>query len=155
MPSVTSRKRRPATLRDYHLWRVLLWGVLVIGPAFIFEGLRGNYRDRPSLRWPAVTGTVMQSERRYHGGKHSYYSVGMTYSYLINDRRYMGHTIKLWNPDLRGDKETVKAFMAEHPVRSEVQVYYDPNDPRNAVLIPGADEAGNRLDLWCGGIITL
>jgi len=145
--------RRARSLRDYQLARIFLWLLLLVGPAFIFTGIYGHYRDQPSLQWPATSGTVIQSESQYHGGKHSYYDVNFSYSYLVNDRRYIGHKIRLWNPRFSGDHDSVKAFVAGYHVRAEVDVHYDPQHPDNAVLFPGPDKSGNRLSLWCGSII--
>ena len=39
--------------------------------------------------------------------------------------------------------------------QSAVAVYYDPNRPVNAALIPGADETGNNVAFICGSILLL
>jgi len=95
----------------------------------------------------------MQCDEIYHpGGRHSSgtYSITATYTYVINERRYIEHQITLWNPDLRG---RTGDFAARHRVPSPVDVYYDPQNPANAVLIPGADEWGNRVSIIYGGVL--
>jgi hypothetical protein len=151
----TRRSTRARTAQDYQLTRIFLWLLLLVGPAFIYTGLRGNYRDRPSLKWPATEGTVMQSEWQYHGGKHSYYDVNFTYSYLVDDKRHLGHQIQLWNPRFRGDGGPVKAFVRDYHRGAAVDVHYDPQQPGNAVLFPGADEDRNKIGIWCGSIIFI
>jgi len=150
--SATRLKRRPPTWRDYWSGQIILWGLVFIGPAFIFYGYYADQRDRPSLQWPKVSGVVMRCDQMYHSGRHAYYNIAANYTYVINDRRYVGNQITLWNRDLHGGGGRTSAFVAAHPVRSAVDVYYDPLHPENAVLIPGPDEAGNHLDIQCGGV---
>jgi hypothetical protein len=153
MAATRARRGRVRTAQDYQLARAFLWLLVLVGPAFVYTGLHGNYRDRPSLKWPVTEGTVVQSEWQYHGGRHSYYDVNFTYSYMVDDKRYLGHQIHLWNPRLKGDGADVKAFVMEHHRGAQVDVHYDPQQPANAVLFPGADESRNRLGIWCGSII--
>jgi len=154
MPTGGSRRNRRAyTWREYRRLQILLFCSLLIGPAFIWWGIYSNQRDRPSLQWPTVAGTIMQSDSWYQGGKHSHYGVDVTYTYRVNGRHYMGHKVSLWNPHLHGSHDMVKAFVVTHPVHSSVDVHYDPQDPENSVLIPGADEVGNRASTWAGGLI--
>jgi len=137
------------------LGQIASWCSLLIGPAFIIQAIHDDHRDRPSLQWPKTSGVIMQCQRWYHGGKHSYYNVEVAYTYLVNGRRYTDRKIALWNPDLRGDSDRTHDFVATHPVHSTAEVYYDPEHPENAVLIPGPDEAGNRTSLWGGGGISV
>ena len=97
----------------------------------------------------------MQSEWQYHGGKHSYYDVNFTYSYMVDDKRYLGHQIRLWDPRFQGAKATVKAFVMDNHRGAQVDVHYDPQQPANAVLFPGADEGRNKVSIWCGSIIFI
>jgi hypothetical protein len=64
-----------------------------------------------------------------------------------------GHKIQLWNPKFSGDGATVKAFVSDYHVHSQVDIHYDPEHPGNAVLFPGADESRNQMGILCGSII--
>ena len=81
----------------------------------------------------------MQCEENYHTGRNSYYNVSVSYAYIINGRRFVESRIALWNRDLHGSGGRVHDFVAIHPVRAAVDVFYDPEHPENAVLIPGPD----------------
>jgi hypothetical protein len=151
--AIKPRTGRRKSAADYQIARVFLWCLVFVGPALIYSGVHRNHRDRPSANWPVTTGTVVQSEWQYHGGKHSYYEANFTYSYVVRGQRYLGHKIRLWNPRFQGDGNTVKGFVAGHHVGAQMDVHYDPQQPANAVLFPGADEFGNRLGIWCGSII--
>jgi hypothetical protein len=146
-------RRRPPTWSSYHSLQILLWGLVLMGPALVASGLYADHRDRPSLQWPKAPGVVVQCEGTYHSrGKNSYYSADVTYTYVVNNQRHVGHQIALWAPDLHGDRGRTHEFVRAHPVKSPTEVYYDPQHPETAVLIPGPDEAGNRTFFWCGGI---
>jgi hypothetical protein len=125
---------------------------LVGGPLIIFDGVHSNQRDRPSLQWPEVSGKLMQCDLGYRSGTHSsYHYVTATYTYIVNGTRHVEHQIALWSPDLSRGNAT--EFAAAHPAPSSVDVYYDPQNPANAVLIPGADDAGNRFLIIDGSVL--
>src|SRR5262249_8640841 len=121
---------------------------VVIGLLLALQAVHADHRDRPSLQWPKVSGKMMQCDKVYHSGRHGgSYGITATYTYLINDRRYVAHQIALWSPDLRGKPGD---FADKYPVSSTVDVYYDPQNPENAVLVPGPDEIGNRMSIRAG-----
>ena len=158
MPGIGKRERRPTTSREYRVMQILLWCLLLVGPAFVLHGVHDNERDRPSLQWPKVSGTIVQSTSTYHpGGRHysSYYTAHIDYTYRVNSRFFAGSRIRLWDPDLKKAGDMAKSFVIAHPLHSAVDVYYEPAHPGNAVLIPGADEFGNRLFIWGGGILCV
>ncbi|HVM62762.1 MAG TPA: DUF3592 domain-containing protein [Verrucomicrobiae bacterium] len=129
--------------------------VLVLGVLPILYGAWSTYHDRPSLQWPKVSGQILQAERRYISRpRNSYYHLVISYAYGVNDQRYLGNQFALWDTDWYIDRDTVLAFLAAHPVHSTVDVFYDPRDPQNAVLVPGADEPRNRLFIWCGTLMA-
>jgi hypothetical protein len=137
----------------FHSYLVLTLVGLIVGPLIIFKGIHANHRDRPSLEWPKVSGKIMQCDKMYHSGSrrsNGTYSIEATYTYTINHQHYVEHQITLWNPNLM---RKTGNFILLHPVSSPVDVYYDPQNPANAVLIPGADEAGNRFTIICGCIL--
>jgi len=148
------RNQQPATWQDVRNLRLMLWCANLIGPIFIFTGLHANYRDRPSLQWPTASGTMMESLVWHHqASKSSYYYVSVAYRYDVNDKHHIGHQVALCNPDLHGSHDQAKSFVAAHRTNTPVEVYYDPDQPERAVIIPGADEAGNRVSIGCGAVI--
>ena len=142
------RNQQPATWQDVRNLRLMLWCANLIGPIFIFTGLHANYRDRPSLQWPTASGTMMESLVWHHqASKSSYYYVSVAYRYDVNDKHHIGHQVALWNPDLHGSHDQAKSFVAAHRTNTPVEVYYDPDQPERAVIIPGADIARSRRSI--------
>ncbi len=149
------RRRLLSRIRwGYRLLQLISWGFVFTGPVFIFCAINDDYRYGPSLHWPKVSGAVMQCEEVYHRRyRNSFYSVEVTYTYIVNEQHHVGRRIALWSPDLHG-KQTGE-FVSAHPVHSTVDVYYNPQQPDIAVLIPGPDELGKRIFIWCGSIISI
>jgi hypothetical protein len=126
---------------------------LIGGPLFVFRGIHANRRDLPSLQWPRTTGIMTQCDKEWYAGGHSVsHWIEATYTYAVNNQQYVGHNITLWDPTLHGTRDQTGNFAAAHPISSSVDVYYDPQNPGNAVLIPGADESGNRVSIYGGAI---
>jgi hypothetical protein len=126
--------------------------VLALG--LIVWGVHAELRDRPTLQWPGVSGTVEKCKTVvYHTTRHTHHYVDITYAYTVSGRRYEGHRIAMWNEDWdNGDSVWADLFIAEHPIHSAVDVYYDPEHPESAVLIRGPDELGNRISIWGGSV---
>ena len=131
-------------------------GAILLGAtAIVVAELRTRAQVR-ALHWPKTTGTIVQADlgsRLRSRGKFprqtDYYAT-VSYTYLVNEQRYVAHEISLWNPDLAGDGKAARAFLAAHPPHSSVEVYYDPSQPGAAVLTPGIDESGRSWTLWSG-----
>ncbi len=128
---------------------------LILGTLCILSNEIKHNVQAKSLKWPTVPGIMMQADpisrtRRSSRHTRTVYFADITYTYLVNDQRHVGHRVSLWNPQLASDRLEVQGFVGRHPVGSLVEVHYDPQQPGQAVLIPGADEAGHAVIRWCG-----
>jgi hypothetical protein len=151
-PSIGPRANPRATMLGL---RAALVGAILFGAFCILRADHDSRRDRPSLFWPSATGTITSCETRFYGGRHPHYGVDVSYSYEVNGAFLASHQIELWNPGLTGDRQTANSFVQSHPVQSTVVVYYNPNHPDNAALIPGADETGNNVGFISGSLLLL
>src|SRR5580658_8069706 len=89
MPLSSSRRnRRPPTWRDYYSLQIILWGIMLLGPAFAFHALYADHRDRPSLQWPKTSGVILQCNLAHQGLRQTYYHVVLSYAYVINGQRH-------------------------------------------------------------------
>ncbi len=148
----TSEGRRKALRRG----RIFSLFLFAGGMGMILYGNASLRHNRASLHWPVVPGVMMQVEL-HNPPRHSYY-VQATYSYIINGTRYVSHQIRLWNPSLRSNLSGdvyAKPFAEAHPANSSVDVHYDPKNPDNAVLIPGADEFTDKLFIRGGCFVVI
>lgn len=127
---------------------------LVMGIGMVSQGFYEGYRDRSSLQWPKVTGQLIQCDKVFHSdGIHfeNTYSLSAAYTYAVNNQHYTGNQLALWSSDLIGN---TGSFAETHAVPCSVDVYYDPQNPENAILIPGPNAAGNHSFI-CGGSVFL
>ncbi len=153
--SKRARKRRPPTWRDYYALILLFVCAVLSGPAFLLYVFYADHRDRPSLQWPETPGKIIQCEQETHHGTRSFdYSVNVAYTYTVDHHEYVGHRIAPWSVDMEtlNNSQRTSAFAAAHPAGSRVTVYFKPQHPDYAVLLPGPDEVGNRKFMRCGYI---
>jgi hypothetical protein len=150
---VPSTSRSSWTWKGYRRLQILLNCLPLLGLAIILQSVLTIYHDRQSLQWPAASGTVTHCEARFRHGKHSGWEVNISYRFQANGQYYTNNRISLANPNGGGPKPEVNTFVANHPARSTVTVYFDPQHPQTAVLEPGAEEELNRVRIWSGGII--
>lgn len=134
--------------KQYALAFVLGFYFLLGGPCLIgYAGYR-NQVDSASLKWPRTSGTIIQYDKTYHGGRNSGYIYTATYAYNVNGMHYTGQRYAVWSDSVAygGGSD----YMDVHPASSSVDVYYDPGNPENAVLVPGPNHWLNRILIWSG-----
>jgi len=107
---------------DVRVSRVLVW----------------QYRTEPflSVKGEILSGTVT----RWTGSKGSvHYRPSFSYRYEVNGQTYEGRRYRYdGHPSFYNEAEA-NQMVAAHPKNSEVDVYYNPNNPADAVLSPGLD----------------
>jgi hypothetical protein len=86
-----------------------------------------------AAKWPTTMGTILIStleSRRTNSGRHAQYPV-VLYSYQAGGRSYQGNRIAP-GPEVGGTGAPKRLF--GYQVGSQVTVFYNPNDPSDAVL---------------------
>ncbi len=105
---------------------------------------------RKALDWPSVPGTIVESWTRYQarGGGGSF---RIRYTFMV------GHEITGSSPRLSGSwfwtTTQMEKFVARYPVGREVEVFYDPENPRRN-CIDRKDRRGIQL-LWVGAAVAI
>ena len=106
----------------------LLFNVIFLGVIFTAQ------KDAAAVtKWPTTTGTVLMStleSRRTNNGRHAQYPV-VLYSYQVGGRSYEGNRIAP-GPEVGGTGAPKR--LAKYGTGTQVTVYYNPNDPSDAVL---------------------
>jgi hypothetical protein len=113
--------------------------LIVLGVGFSIWGYGVMRKARASLEWPVKQGTVLKSEVRSTStsGQSGYqHSANIQYKYTVNNKTYSSDKV------IAGSYSSNSARSAEKLTRqykkgSNVKVYYDPERPDNAVLVPG------------------
>jgi hypothetical protein len=116
---------------------LVILGFLCGGVTSLGVGIFNLQSARGSESWPTVEGTIKESEVFDYYTDTVMYQALISYSYVVDNTRYTGMTVGY---DVGGtsDPAPQREIVERYPVGSTVTVYYDPNDPKDAVLEPGA-----------------
>lgn len=95
-----------------------------------------------STSWPVAPGVVMSSELSVSttssngsANRSRSYTPDIQYSYVVNGREYQAQTLQFIQDGTGKDWAIRK--VAAYPAEATVEVFYDNDDPRTAVLEPG------------------
>jgi hypothetical protein len=132
---------------------------VIIAIVFFYIALRGRRASSITKGWPTTTGRVLRSEvelRRSHsseGGYSSSYYPAVLYEYQVMGQRYQSSTLSPGMEYGLGFQGRVQARVAKYPAGSTVMVYYNPDNPAQAVLEHSA--TGNRIMGWVAVLILV
>jgi hypothetical protein len=114
------------------------WSTFVL----LFDGYVGRdlWNQFVSRNYPAATGEVTYSKvTRHRGSKGGItYGVDIRYRYAVDDRSFEGRRFR-YNASSSSDSAWAAEVVAQHPVGSQTKVFYNPQNPRDAVLSAGMD----------------
>jgi hypothetical protein len=118
---------------------------LVLGNFFMIRSIRETKnRENAVLTWPNVTGKIGISEKRVHlDDDHTPVDFPhVSYIYEVDGKTYRSSNI-LPGGEIGG--VNVESTLARYPKGADVTVYYDPHNPKDAVLEPGKNTGSNLL----------
>jgi hypothetical protein len=93
-----------------------------------------------SRKWPTTPGTIIKSTVK-HVGNGSYIA-DIQYAYSLSKHAYIGNQLGFgkcataWNAT---SLKKAKTMIAEYPLDSKVEIYYNPNNNHKSVLTPGLE----------------
>lgn len=113
---------------------ILLWslGTLSADAAYIYNLVK----QRASSAFPSVDGTIVEStivENRDADG--TTYTARLRYTYQVGGRDYTADRDRYYT--VSAGRGAARRMVEAHPVGSKVTVYYNPEDPSDALLRPG------------------
>lgn len=128
--------------------------VCLLGFAFLSVGIGiGWFLGKPILDeakasedWPTVTGVVIESDvearqdrdRNGNGNRSSTtYKAIVVYDYTVDGKEYSSGRIWFGSDISTSDQAQMRNIVKGYPTGSDVKVYYNPDDPAEAVLQPG------------------
>jgi hypothetical protein len=139
-------------------------GVLLIGGGI--GGLvylsSAQKKARESRSWPTVKGRITQCDVVRKGGttgrgvSNVRYEIELAYSYTVDGKRFRGDRMQVFGVSHKFEDDA-QEHARQYPVGKAVPVYYNPDDPEDAVLEPGivpsASVQGGR---WAsiGGVVV-
>ena len=94
---------------------------------------------KASESWPTVQGSVTESRLESHTDDGSTtYSVHVVYEYTVKGQRLVSDRVWFGGDYSTSERSGMQQIVRDHPVGKQVTVYYSPDDPTEAVLMPGA-----------------
>lgn len=90
-----------------------------------------------SKTWPTASGRILLAQVDTDTDEDgTTYSADVSYEYFINDQRYQDDTVSFGEYG-SGNPKHAQEIVDRYPVGQAVTVYYDPEQPKTAVLEPG------------------
>jgi len=129
------------------------------GVFLIYQSVRSRQKADASRSWPATSGQVTDAQVAHHtntdsdGDTSEHYTPKVSYTYQALGQEYQGNKIGFGFQQSFGSSAKAQAALARFPVGGQVTVYYDPNNPSEAVLERKA--GGSTLSLVLGIIFIV
>ncbi len=105
--------------------------VLIAGLAMGFYGIYNIYKGYESQNWPTTQGKIIFSSltgAKQIMGRRAF----IRFEYSVAGRRYVGRQISYTH--IRGNYSSAVEILRRYPIDKTVTIYYDPDNPRDAVL---------------------
>ena len=127
--------------------------VLIFGSCFVLVGVATGlffvyriFQGMTSSQWPSVIGELESTDLKeiiYKGRDSdgtadlaSAWVVNFRYSYSVSDRKYDGSRVT-YSDGINKTSRALKKLQEKYRGKSQVQVYHNPKNPNQSVLVPG------------------
>jgi len=140
-------------LRPYPKWKACV--VLLLAGAVIFYfGITNLRRNRQTLRWPVTEGLIRSANLKMSPWRRFYYA-DIVYDYQVAHVAYTNSRITFGNFwSVNRNHDHALSVLQRYAQGTKVTVFYDPNDPQNAVLETGVTDQ-TWTPLIFGGLFIL
>jgi hypothetical protein len=114
------------------LFGIALASGTILSTAWAVHRIR---QARLQVGWPTVSGRILTSSVDNWAGSTQ---PNVEYCYEFRGKTFWNNTV--WKPEVTlHSRESARKLIVRFPVGLPVTVYVNPDDPGNAVLIPGGD----------------
>ena len=128
---------------------LFMLALIATGILFMYRAVSGRLKAKKALTWPVVQGRVISSEvvedrlRSATGKATIAYVPDISYEYNVNGTTYTGSAVIFGVKTY--DYITASRICEKFSVESEPNVYYNPDDAQDSVLLPQATEGLRSL----------
>ncbi len=124
--------------------------MILMNAVLLFNIFSAQRKASAMQTWPSASGTVVESElrSRRRNSRRIYYP-HIVYSYNVMGQAYTGKDI---GPGKYSGTTTAREIVAKYPSGAPVEVYYDPQNPSEAVLETDVSKTMPRL--WASLVIA-
>ena len=151
---------------------VFILGFIGAGIFLIYRSVQSRKKAQASQGWPSTAGLINESRVAHSthtdtdGDSSDSYTPYIEYTYQVGGQTYTGRDLTFGFTQGYGNEAKAQSVLAKYPPGAQVSVYYDPTDPRQAVLERQAGGYGVGLVLGivflvigaclgCGGVFAL
>ena len=113
------------------------------GAAALFFGYRNRQKATESLNWPKVQGTITEAEVKKdydtdaEGFTTTTYAPKIQYQYQVGEEEFTNDQISFGGTRTYSSSKKAEEALSQYPVNGSVTVYYNPENPKEAVLVQG------------------
>ena len=120
------------------LWIAFSSLFVVVGFVVVGFGINSLSNARASVHWPSTEGVVISSTVDSHRSHDSgtTYSADITYTYIVHQDTLTSTSLKFGEVST-GNSSDARRYVNKYPAGQSVKVYYNEEDPYEAVLEPG------------------
>lgn len=125
--------------------------LLLFGIGWLVFTFQGMQLAEESAAWPSVEGEVdrtwIETERREDpdGDTETYYEPFVRYSYQVEGVSYTADRIDFGAKRSYGSRSSANNYLNDYPVGKQVEVFYNPDNPNQAVLVREARGATGSI----------
>lgn len=120
---------------------LIFCGLLGLFAWFDSRLVRATLHQHAAETFPHVSGTVIATEvttnHTSRRGRGTVYHFHINYRYVVAGVRYRGYRYRYDGHPT--DQDLVNSLVIRHPSDSAVDVYYNPENPKDSLLSPGVD----------------
>jgi hypothetical protein len=129
-------------MRSFLLRLFIIAFPLVFGILFIWFGIRNHSLGKQSESWPTVQGTLASKSSSSSKKKR----IHVFYEYQVKGVNYKNSRV-----NFQDDSGSKKKIRDKYNVGDPLTIYYDPNNPEQSVLTPGATSGSLIANIVGGG----
>lgn len=127
-----------------------------LGGLVIFAGVFQAMQAQQAADWPTTPGIITASTLEEKGDEIKRYHLEVEYEYTVQEEQYTGDEISFGTSVGERNRTKAKAEQAKYAKGTQVDVYYDPNNPQTAVLEPRlADQEVMMAGTVCGATLLV
>ncbi len=128
---------------------IIVVGLMLVGANYLYKAISLRVKSKAATQWPVTRGKLLSSEvkedtlRNVTGKISAAYFCEVQYEYSVNGELLHGSRVTFGNPTY--DYVTASRIRDKFAVDTEVNVYYNPTNSHESVLVPFAREAMRSL----------
>jgi len=108
----------------------------LIGFTLLYMGARNVWQAKASNQWPSTDGLIVEASIKRQGNS---YMPKIVTSYNVNGQPFHTETTHFGQTAGSSDSTEADLLLLRYPQGAKVRVFYNPQDPSQAVLEPGFD----------------